>query len=396
MRRLSSGWKQRAVWRAFDLIPAPGVGGGKTPAHAPVPEGPDPARVGVFLQWGIGDAVLATPLLASLRERFPSASLELIGKPWLGDLFAGTPWCDRTHVLVPPWTKYARKYRVWEPDWRRFQRELRRLRRERFDWLVGIRHDPREVIQLRWLDAAFKAGYGGGGRRGLHLDMGVPPHLEDGSHVSRDAARAAEVLTGLSAQTRPAFPVAREESAAALSRLEALGYRGGRVVAVSWGAGHPIRRWDPKRFAEVLGGFPEDVGFVLMIAEPGQPLAFEPPGRIPSTLWHSSLAELKAMLSVVDLLLCVDSGVMHMASACGCRVVSVFGPTRPQWYGPHDPLDHVVIVDPMPCRPCFDACIYREPICMLGVTAAQVASALAEAFGGLGRPRAEVLRNTAG
>ncbi len=115
------------------------------------PESTPPHRIGVLLQWGIGDAVLALPLLQGLHRSHPEASIELIGKPWLAELFAGEAWLNRTHLLVPPWTKHQGKYRIWEKDWRRFARQLRVVRRTRFDLLIGIRFDPREVLQLRLL-----------------------------------------------------------------------------------------------------------------------------------------------------------------------------------------------------------------------------------------------------
>jgi heptosyltransferase-2 len=383
--------KQGVAWRAFDLIPIPRArrsGGSASPGAECDP----PGRVGIFLQWGIGDAVLATPLLSALRRRYPVASLELIGKPWLGDLFAGTTWCDRTHHLVPPWTNYSGKYRVWRPEWRRFAAQLRTVRRESFDWLVGIRYDPREILQIRLLNAAYKVGFGGGGRRGLDLDLGVPPHVSSDAHFSRDATHAAAVLTGGQFEPRPVFRVAPEVSGRALDRLKELGYRGGLIVAVSWSAGHPIRRWDPSRFAAVLNRIPGHVGFLVMIAEPGELVPFDPPPHIPSARWQSSLSELKGLLSLTDLILATDSGVMHIASACDCRVVAIFGPQRPEWFGPYDLEDRAVFIEPMPCRPCFDACIYDRPICMLGVTADHVSPAMEETLGRLGRPKAEVFQ----
>src|SRR4051794_4178492 len=105
MVRLEKANLRKLAWRVLGLMPI--LRKGHPPAFAPAAAGEGanaaPRRIGVFLQWGIGDAVLALPLLSALRRKFPAARLELIGKPWLDDLFAGTSLCDRTHVLVPPW-----------------------------------------------------------------------------------------------------------------------------------------------------------------------------------------------------------------------------------------------------------------------------------------------------
>jgi len=385
------GRLRKLAWSMLNLCP---LGRSRRNANAPTALDPSwgleaPARIGVILQWGIGDAVLAIPLLSALRKRYPSASIELIGKPWLSDLFKATGWCDRAHHLVPPWTNYSAKYRIWKPEWRRFARQFRNVRRERFDWLIGIRHDPREVLQIRLMNASSKIGYGGGDAVGLDLDLGVPPHRKDNTHVSRDAAYAGAVLTNQSPEGTPFIKASQEASNRILLQFKELGYRGGLIAAVSHSAGHPIRRWDPARFEAVLNTLPSQVGFLVLIAEPGDSIPYNPPSHIPSIHWQSSLSELRAMFSLVDLVLAADSGMMHVASACGCRVVAIFGPQRPIWFGPYSEEDRTILVEPMPCRPCFDACIYSEPICMKGVTSDAVSDAVNDSLRQLGKSKAE-------
>ena len=387
---ISKQTKYAMAWQIFGLLPVGRRGKPCSPDLGTLGESRStPKRIGVFAQWGIGDAVLAMPLLMGLRARFPEASLELLGKGWLDDLFKDTGLCDVAHRLVPPWTKYSGKYKVWDSDWRRFARELRTVGGVPFDWLVSVRHDPREILQLRALNATFKAGYGGGRSKGLDFDMGVPPHLATMAHVMEDAAEASRLLTGGCPEPRPIFRVSSENRANILGRVVAQGYRTGLIVAVSWGAGAPIRRWDGSKFQEVIGKLGGRVGFIAVIDEPGQPRApIELPNHIPAARWECSLADLKALLSITDLTIASDSGVMHIASACGSRVVAIFGPTSPQWYGPHRPDDHVERVEPMPCRPCFDACIHDRPICMDGVSSRQVSLAVHETIGRIERPRA--------
>jgi len=99
-----------------------------------------------------------------------------------------------------------------------------------------------------------------------------------------------------------------------------------------------------------------------------------------SIVWKSSLADLKALLSVADVLLCCDSGVMHMGAACGCRVVAICGPTALDIFAPHGTRHQIVKVDPMSCRPCLDSCIYSRPICMDEIIEGVVSAALRRAI----------------
>jgi ADP-heptose:LPS heptosyltransferase len=61
-----------------------------------------------------------------------------------------------------------------------------------------------------------------------------------------------------------------------------------------------------------------------------------------------SLARLSALIARVDVLLCHDSGPMHIASAVGTRVVALFGSQSRALWGPLG-TGHQVLQAPMPC-----------------------------------------------
>ena len=110
------------------------------------------------------------------------------------------------------------------------------------------------------------------------------------------------------------------------------GYTGGGVLAVHTGAGHPIRRWPDAHFDGVMRGLSVKPGLVVFIEDPGS-AETRWDGPLPHVHWRGDLTSLKIILSNCDVFLGTDSGIMHMASAAGCEVVTVFGPTEPGWFG---------------------------------------------------------------
>jgi ADP-heptose:LPS heptosyltransferase len=76
------------------------------------------------------------------------------------------------------------------------------------------------------------------------------------------------------------------------------------------------------------------------------------------------------------MMMCSDSGPMHIAEALGVPVVALFGGSRSEWYGPRGEYHSVIQVDEMPCRPCFDACIFSSARCMEGISTDRVVSAV--------------------
>lgn len=339
--------------------------------------GGSPRRIGVLLQWGIGDAVTTLPLLGALHDRWPDAALELIGKPFLDDLLGAEPGVAACHPLVPPWVRFSGKYRLWDSEWRRYGGELVRLRGRGFDLLVAPRFDARDVLQARLLRAAQLAGFGAaGGRHWLDWNAAVSPEEGLGAGRAHLAARLAEAIAG-----RPADPVPRFrrqlDGSEALKRFRAAGYQGGPILAVAFGASHPIRRWDAGKIDAVLHALKGQVGFFVIIAEPGEPsVPVAAPAGARGMIWQSGLRELADMFSAVNGLFCTDSGAMHVAAAAGCPVAAVFGPGDPAMFAPPGPGHRILAAERMPCRPCYDACLYDRPICFDDITVEQAIDAV--------------------
>ena len=86
--------------------------------------------------------------------------------------------------------------------------------------------------------------------------------------------------------------------------------------------------------------------------------------------------ELAQVLKQAEILICNDSGTMHVASSVGTPVVSIFGPTVPsQGYSPWNKKSRIVEVN-LSCRPCgahgHDLCPIGTHDCMKKVTAEMV------------------------
>ncbi len=181
-------------------------------------------------------------------------------------------------------------------------------------------------------------------------------------HRADVAAEICRAITATADERRPLF----RPRASDPDWLKAKGYGGGGVLAVHTGAGHPIRRWPDEHFDKVIRGLTIKPGLVIFIEDPGRgEVRWD--GPLPHIHWRGDLSALKTMLASCDVFLGTDSGVMHMASAAGCDVVTVFGPGEPEWFGPVGSNHQVICEDVMPCRPCFDKCIYPTPICMQGI-----------------------------
>src|SRR5262245_40079780 len=83
----------------------------------------------------LGDAVMTTPALQRLRERFQDAHIALLTPAKLAELWLGQPWVDSVFGFGP-------QENIWQI--------ARRLRRERFETALVLPNSPRSALEV-WL-----------------------------------------------------------------------------------------------------------------------------------------------------------------------------------------------------------------------------------------------------
>ena len=55
----------------------------------------NPRKILVVQPSWVGDAVMATPMLRSLRELYPEAEISYLLRRYVKEVFTGMPWADR-------------------------------------------------------------------------------------------------------------------------------------------------------------------------------------------------------------------------------------------------------------------------------------------------------------
>jgi hypothetical protein len=71
---------------------------------------------------------------------------------------------------------------------------------------------------------------------------------------------------------------------------------------------------------------------------------------------------------------------MHLANLLNVPVVAIFGPQRPEWFGPRGHQDLVVFRPEIWCRPCVDYCIFDQPYCLRLISTDEVHGAIKRAL----------------
>jgi heptosyltransferase-2 len=357
----------------------------------------DPKRILVRSVNWLGDAVMTTPALRRLRERFPLAHIDLLTPAKLADLWTGHP--DLNGVVS--FRKEDGLLRV-----------ARQIRANRYDLALLFPNSHRVALEAWLARIPRRVGISRTGRNLLVTDVVHPPQglvsmrkrtpeeiqslLKRGvgetsakpgpeSHHTAHYLRLVAALGANPTSTAPYLRVSAAEQEALRVRFQI--DAGTRWIGINPGAEYgPAKRWPQERFSEtatrlaaaggrgfLIFGGPADQATAEGIA---RDLGSTAPVRV--LAGKTSLRELCAGMSLCSVLLTNDTGPMHLAAAVGTPVVVPFGSTSIELTGPGLPGDsrHRLLAPEAACAPCF----LREcPVdfrCMRSHTVARVTAAV--------------------
>jgi predicted lipopolysaccharide heptosyltransferase III len=315
----------------------------------------------------IGDVLLATPVLAALRERFPSARVTMLVNAESEPVVRCNPHLDE--VLA-----------VDRRGLREQIRFVRALRRHRYDCVVDLTDGDRSALLTALSGAPVRVGFNWEHRwRGL-LYSHVIRHRPELHRLERDleAVRA----LGFDPKLHPVMlRTSQQDEEEAVRLLASSGLdeseRRTPLVMLHPGARYWFKAWPAERFAELaarlaaagcrmlVGGGHQDVAAAERIAE-GAPTA------VSIVAGRASLLQFAALLKRCALFIGNDNGAMHVAAAMGTPIVALFGPSNPAEWGPRASRVSVVYKG-LDCRPCFHpTCDRGEQNCMRQISVDEV------------------------
>jgi len=331
----------------------------------------------VINTFGIGDMVMTTPLLRTLRRAWPKAEVTLLVKAFGAErVVEGGSFVDRVVV-----------YRARD---RRSVREGVRLFRALLSsppydvCVVSSGKNPLLAgIASVAARATWKVGENVGGR-GIFYTHRVPfaPRL----HTVSANLRLAVALGLETVGDRLFFAVTDADRAFAIRFLTDQGMAGtDRPVAIQVGCNPAFshKRWPVAHMALLCDLLRHrGVGAPLLLGSPGESkLATEVQSRahvrVATAVGITTLGQAAALIEQSSVAVGGDGGLLHVAAALGIPTVAVFGPSDPRRNRPWGD-GHVVITAGLSCSPCYPR-LRRgcgNPRCMQGVSHTRVVAAI--------------------
>jgi len=326
-----------------------------------------------------GDIALLSAFLRSLRMHYKEARIALAADPKVFPLVKNEDFVDELIPVRAPWGPDFpcwRKYNPFSADWMRFGSTVHGLRRQSFDLAFCAKADIRDNFFV-WLSGARRRiGYGFYGGSCFLTDV-APPDL-DHPHYSRRWLSLLEYLGKPIMDPRTRLSLYPTEEKFAEEYLAEKGVKNGDfIVGIHPGARVRVRQWGKENFRAVGEGLAAQFAVKILWFE-------EPNPRSPSEVSRNfisvslPLREFMGVLSRCNLLICNDSGPLHIAESLGVPVVALFGPNMPAWFGPIGEQSVTILEDGFWCRPCGDHCIFDQPYCLRTISVNRVLRATVE------------------
>jgi heptosyltransferase-2 len=336
-----------------------------------------PEKIVVFAPNWVGDAVMATPALAALRQRFPQARITALVRPYVAQVLEGLECLDE----VRPLNSLKRNAGTV-----RLLADARALRGEGFDLAVLFANSFRTGLMALLAGTGRRIGYGREGRGILLTDRLRAARrggrFEPGPMVDYYLA-IAEALGAPVDDRRLRLAATRGEEAHAdrlLSEFEVDGSK--PIAAVNPGAAFGSAKcWPAENFARTADALVERGFETLVVTGPKEREIGETIGakaRIPlKPFWRADvpLGTLKAIVARSTVLVSNDSGPRHFAAAFDVPVVTIMGPTDPRWSDTGYRREIVLRKD-VDCGPCMLRTCPRDHSCMTLITPEEVVTAV--------------------
>jgi heptosyltransferase-2 len=305
-----------------------------------------PERILIVAPSWVGDAILAEPLVAVLREPFEVPAIDVLAPPWCAAAFARMRGVDR--VIESP-------FRHGELGLARRRVLARELRARSYTHAFVLPNSFKSAL-VPWLARIpRRIGYAGEARRALltdarRLDRRALPRL-----VDRFVALA--VPMGRLIPTPPA-PVLVPDLANAGAAARALGLSTRRPIAILCpGAEYgPAKRWPAEHFIALARRFLAEGFAVWLMGSPNDQPAAQPIAAaladVRDLSGRTDLGTAIDLLARASVVVSNDSGLMHAAAAVGRPLIALFGSSSPDYTPPLSPLAQVARIE-IACSPCF-------------------------------------------
>lgn len=346
---------------------------------------------------GMGDTILMLPALHALKKAFPRATVSVLATPITKATF------ERCSVV-----DYIICFDILGQDKgiANYIKLVRLLRQRKFDLIFDMeQHFELTSVTSYLTGARRRVGFSiGRYGRGLVLTDRVTPDYNQHMVVNfLNIIRCLGVKTHVDSLVPIDIPDSEKLTIKRWMKknnildnrlkvgIQATSYKSGVT-----GKQIDPRRWLQERFAIIADKLIQFYDAIILFTGVSQEydaieeiISLMEEKAINAAGATASVGELAALVSELDLVICNDSAMSHVAAAMGVPTVALFGPETPVLYAPFG-NNHLSIIQNTPCSPCSNifrgircitSCPYNPAKCMTSISVEDVWEAIEKQLG---------------
>ena len=283
----------------------------------------------------IGDALMAQPLLARLREKLPRLRVDALAPAWVAPVLRRM--AEVEDVIEAAFQHGALELRS---RWR----IGRSLRSRAYDQAIVLPNSWKSALVPFFADIPLRSGYVGESRFGL-LNLLYRSKGREREPMALHYARLSEKPGAAPREPLPE-PQLRVDPIAARTTAARFGIAGRYAVFCPGAEYGPAKRWP--YFVELAARM--SVPLVILGTAADRESCAGIPGK--NLAGETTLDQAIELISGAQFVVTNDSGLMHIAAAVGTPQVALFGSSSPRHTPPLSAQARVVWLG-IECSPCY-------------------------------------------
>ncbi|WP_110953334.1 lipopolysaccharide heptosyltransferase II [Anaerosinus massiliensis] len=316
----------------------------------------------------IGDVLHATPVARALKEAYPTCHITWIVSKTSANLLTDNPYIDQIYI----WSREELEQAAAHFQLSQLQKLWRQLKdfyiQNHFDIVLDIHGLFLSGFITAYSKAPKRIGMANTRELNRFFMTEQAPELLS-AHVIK---RYLSVLLPLHIQTTDYQMTLCLNDALHTFAKDFLRRKNvnpsKKLLMINPKTSWESKNWGNKNFANFINLLSPNIQILLCGSKQDQQDVDEIIKRCNTPLLNAagqtSLLELAALICQTDLVLTGDTGTLHIATALHKPTVSLWGPTRPEQYGPLEP-GHTIIQSNHTCTACHKTkCPKKDNVCM--------------------------------
>ena len=315
----------------------------------------------------IGDVILATPVLRSLKETYPNLEMDVMVSSASYPVIQNSPFIRKIYTYDA--IQFDRNHTLNEIVKDQNLKTILDIRHESYDLCIGLREDGANIAILSMMRAKNLLSFNNDTLYQSYLNLYTVQNKK--KHAAENNYDLLKLLGVKKPEViRPEIFTSKYDLDWVDDFMESNNLsREDVIIGVSMGGGWHLNWWPYINYVDLcrkICHYNKSVKIIFIGGKAEEELWRNTvninPERFVSAMGKTTITQLAALCTKIDLFVTNDGGPMHIASTADKPIIALFGPSPSRRFRPLG-NKNVIIKKPCKCSPCPQFEYGKQPQC---------------------------------